>query len=198
MFKNTLPTKLYWVLFPIEDLRQAVETAKRILTKEKLDRQLTGQTSNSPFMNIRDGTDKTVSFNTKDELGDKIDKLTIMMSKLVVKDSHERKSFKPQIYKSRGQSRSHDCRVYQTRPNNRNRRYDMKIAQDRVIKVIDSEKILEEIIDRILGRGIEVKEIIVTIDLGIGIGQETEILQGVREGTGALIAVDPDQDPEQI
>ena len=42
VFKNTLPTKLYWILFPIEDLRQAVETAKRILNKEKLDKQLTG------------------------------------------------------------------------------------------------------------------------------------------------------------
>ena len=28
VFKNTLPTKLYWVLFPIMDLRQAVEMAK--------------------------------------------------------------------------------------------------------------------------------------------------------------------------
>ena len=36
VFKNTLPTKLYWILFAIEDLRQAVEIAKRILTKEKL------------------------------------------------------------------------------------------------------------------------------------------------------------------
>ena len=44
VFKNTLLTKLYWVLFPIMDLRQAVETAKRILTKEKIDRQLAGQT----------------------------------------------------------------------------------------------------------------------------------------------------------
>ena len=34
---------LYWILFPIEDPRQAVETAKRILTKEKLDKQMTGQ-----------------------------------------------------------------------------------------------------------------------------------------------------------
>ena len=102
VFKNTLPTKLYWVLFPIEDLRQAVENVKRILTKEKLDRQLTGQTSTSPFMNIREGTDKRVSFNTRDELGDKIDKLTVMMSKLVAIDSYERKPFKPQIYKSRG------------------------------------------------------------------------------------------------
>ena len=72
VFKNTLPTKLYWVLFPIENLRQAVETAKRILTKEKLDRQLTGQTSTNPFMNIRDGTDKRVSFSARDELGNKI------------------------------------------------------------------------------------------------------------------------------
>ena len=38
VFKNTLPTKLYWVLFPIGNLRQAVDTAKRMLTKEKLDK----------------------------------------------------------------------------------------------------------------------------------------------------------------
>ena len=36
VFKNTLPMKLYWIIFPIEDLRQAVETAKRILTQEKI------------------------------------------------------------------------------------------------------------------------------------------------------------------
>ena len=35
VFKNMLPTKFYWILFPIEDLREAVETAKRIITKEK-------------------------------------------------------------------------------------------------------------------------------------------------------------------
>ena len=107
-FKNTLPTKLYWVLFPIEDLRQTVETAQRILTKEKLDKQLTGQSSASPFMNIRDGTERKVSFNTRDELGDKIDKVTVAMSRLAVMDSHEKKPFKPQIYKSRGQNRSYN------------------------------------------------------------------------------------------
>ena len=63
VFKNTLPTKLYWILFPIADLRQAVETAKRILTKERLDKQLTGQTFTSPFMNVRNGTERKVSFN---------------------------------------------------------------------------------------------------------------------------------------
>ena len=67
MFKNTLLTKLYWILFPIEDLRQATERAKRILTKEKLDKQLMGQTSTSPFMNIRDETERQVSFNARDD-----------------------------------------------------------------------------------------------------------------------------------
>ena len=52
VFKNTLPKRLYWVLFPIEDLRQALETAIRILTKEKIDRQLVGQSSSTPFMDI--------------------------------------------------------------------------------------------------------------------------------------------------
>ena len=70
--------------------------------------------------------------------------------------------------------------------------------QDRIIEVVDSEKILEEIIGRILGRGIEMREIIVMMDLGTGIGQETEILQGVMEGIEALTAVDPGQDPEQV
>ena len=74
VFENTLPTKLYWILFPVEDIRQAVDTAKRILTKEKLEKQLTGQTSAIPFMSVRDGTERRVSFNTRDELGDKIDK----------------------------------------------------------------------------------------------------------------------------
>ena len=80
VFKNTLPTKLYWILFPIEYLRQAVDTAKRILTTEKLDKQLTGQTSTRSFMSTREGTDKRVSFDTRDEVGDKIDKLTVVMS----------------------------------------------------------------------------------------------------------------------
>ena len=102
VFINTLPTKLYWALLPIQDLRQAVETAKRILTKEKLDKQLTGQTSTSPFMNIRDGTERKVSFSARDELGDKIDKLTVMMGRLAARDSNDKRPFKPQIYKSRG------------------------------------------------------------------------------------------------
>ena len=64
VFKNTLPTKLHWILFPIEDLKQVFETAKRILMKKKLDRQFKGQTSATAFMSIRDGHQRKISFDT--------------------------------------------------------------------------------------------------------------------------------------
>ena len=44
---------------PIMDLRQTMGTVKRILTKEKIDRQLAGQTSSTPFMNIKEGYSKS-------------------------------------------------------------------------------------------------------------------------------------------
>ena len=108
IFKNTLPTKLYWVLFPIMDLRQVVETAKRVLTKEKIDGQLAGQNSLTPFMNMRDNCNKRVTFNMTDNIEQKLDKLTAMMGKLVTEDEGQSKNFKPLVYQSnrgRGQNR---------------------------------------------------------------------------------------------
>ena len=35
IFKNTVPNRLYWVLFPIDNLCEAVETAKRFFDKGK-------------------------------------------------------------------------------------------------------------------------------------------------------------------
>ena len=48
-FKNILPYRLYSSLINVNNLRDAIDLAKRVLTKEKLDRQLTGQSS-TPFM----------------------------------------------------------------------------------------------------------------------------------------------------
>ena len=50
VFKNTIPNRLFWILFPIDNLKVAFETAKRVLTKEKIDRQMAGQSSATPFM----------------------------------------------------------------------------------------------------------------------------------------------------
>ena len=80
-----------------------VEIAKRILTKEKLDRQLTGQSSFTPFMSIRDVHQKRVSFDTKEELGNKIDKLVVMIGKLAKRDGG---TIKQQIHQSRGRGQS--------------------------------------------------------------------------------------------
>ena len=53
LLKNSLPSKLYWILFPINNLRDVVDDAKRVLTKEKLDKHFSGQTVNStPFMKM--------------------------------------------------------------------------------------------------------------------------------------------------
>ena len=92
--------------------------AKRILTKEKLDKQLTGQASTSPFMSIGEGASRRVSFGTREELEDKIDKLTVIIGKLATKDSNRNRPFKPQIHKSRGppppgQNRGYSQRNYQ-------------------------------------------------------------------------------------
>ena len=40
-----------------------------------------------PFMSMRDNHNRKVSFGTKEELGDKIDKLVVMIGKLVIRDS---------------------------------------------------------------------------------------------------------------
>ena len=70
IFKNTLSSRLYWVLFPIEDLRVTVDTVKRRLMKERIDRQLSGQSgTTTPFMKVGDVHNcnrKRVSFNTQD------------------------------------------------------------------------------------------------------------------------------------
>ena len=52
VFKNTIPNRLYWILYPIDNLRVAVKTAKRVLTKEKIDWQMSGQSSTMPFMRV--------------------------------------------------------------------------------------------------------------------------------------------------
>ena len=43
LFKNTLPSRLYYLLYQIDNQNATIETAKRILTKEKIDKQKTSQ-----------------------------------------------------------------------------------------------------------------------------------------------------------
>ena len=49
ILENFLPYQLYTTLINVNNLRDAIDLAERVLTKEKLDRQLTGLSS-TPFM----------------------------------------------------------------------------------------------------------------------------------------------------
>ena len=75
-------------------------------------------------MSIKEGFGKKVTFDTTDSIEQKIDKLTVMMGKLVMGDKGQNRQFKPQVYQSnrgRGQTRcNHDQRRFQDRfrPNN--------------------------------------------------------------------------------
>ena len=71
-----------------------------------MEKQLTGQASASPFMSIREGASRKVSFDTRDELEDKIDTLTVMIGRLAAKDNNKTISFKPQIHQSRGRGQN--------------------------------------------------------------------------------------------
>ena len=58
LFKNTLPSRLYYMLYQIDNLRVVVETAKRLLTKEQMDKKA-GQSTTSPFMQVSQSSSKS-------------------------------------------------------------------------------------------------------------------------------------------
>ena len=119
VFKITIPNRLYWILNPIDNFRVAVETAKRVLTKEKIDRQMSGQSSTMPFMRVSNDKNYTtknsyrkgVTFDALETIErnrDSIDKLTSFVSKMNVKmDKQCETQYKPQVYQGRrrGQNR---------------------------------------------------------------------------------------------
>ena len=57
-------------------------------------------------MSIRDSHNRKVSFDTREELGDKIDKLVVMIGKLATRDSGISRQFKPLIHQSRGRAQN--------------------------------------------------------------------------------------------
>ena len=71
LFKNTLPSKLYYMVCHINNLREAVETAKHMLTKEQIDKQKIGQPSVNPFMEVNEQNpkkNKSVSFSAMETI----------------------------------------------------------------------------------------------------------------------------------
>ena len=61
-FKKPLLYRLYLTLINVKNLRDAIDLAKRVLTEEKLDRQLTGQSS-TPFVRASSNDNHLVQNN---------------------------------------------------------------------------------------------------------------------------------------
>ena len=110
-FKNTLPYQLYLTLINVNNLRDAIDLAKRVLTKEKLDRQLTGQSS-TPFMKATSNDNhlpqnhhkKGVTFDAIEMLernSDCIDRLTSLVSDMKMTMDRKQPPYKPKIYQGR-------------------------------------------------------------------------------------------------
>ena len=116
-FKNTLPYQLYSTLININNIRDAIDLAKRVLMKEKLDRQLTRQSS-TPFMKATSNNDshspqnqqkKGVTFDAMEMLErniDCIDHLTSLVSDLKMTMDRKQPQYKPKIYQGRSQNQN--------------------------------------------------------------------------------------------
>ena len=154
-----------------------------------------GQRSASPFMNIRDGTERRVSFSARDELGDKIDKLTVATSRLAAKDNHEKGPFKPQIYKSRGLLTGKTSRIGQVIGIEDRTQV---VGLDKTIEIIVLEETLEDMEDKIVEEDIEMIDIMITIEAETGQAkgylQEIIIVAEIE----VQVTVDPGQVPELI
>ena len=82
-----------------------MDAAKRVLTKEKLDKQLSGQTANStPFMKMEDTVHpgKKMSVKPQDSIEERLENLPLMMYKMSIQQEEGKKPFKPQVYPKRG------------------------------------------------------------------------------------------------
>ena len=75
------------MVYNMDNLREAVETTKHMLTKEQIDGHKSRQSAGSPFMKVNQQNPKRkgVSFNTietSQKQGYSIDKLTSLMNEL--------------------------------------------------------------------------------------------------------------------
>ena len=116
------------MLYQVDDLRVVVETAKRLLTKEQMDK-MARQSSTSPFMQVNQGSpkgkdkmEKKVSFSTVEAMKtttDSIERLASLMDKMDTKLDRREDQYRPRIY----QGRSRGCSYRQNKYGSRNRSY---------------------------------------------------------------------------
>ena len=115
-FKNTLSYQIYLTLINVNNLRDAIYLAKRVLMKEKLDRQLTGQSS-TPFMKMTSNDNYSMQTNNKrgvtfdameplERNRNCIDKLMSLVSNTKMTMDRKQSPYKPRIYQDRSRNQN--------------------------------------------------------------------------------------------
>ena len=108
LFKNTLPSRLYYMVYQINDLRVVVEMAKRLLIKEQMDKKA-GQSITSPFMQVsqsKDKMEKKMSFSTVEAMertSDSIERLASLIDRMDTKLDRREDQYRPRVYQGRNQ-----------------------------------------------------------------------------------------------
>ena len=119
-------------------------------------------------MSVRDGTERRVSFNTRDELGDKIGKLIVVKSRLAAQDSHKKALSNHKYTKAGVRTGLMVREVIRTGQVVEIGDNLQILDPDRITEVTILEGTLEGIVDRIIEETIEIKDIMTTIETGIG------------------------------
>ena len=127
LFKNTLLSRLYYMFYQIDNLRVVVETAKRLLTKEQMDKKA-GQSTTSLFMQVSQGSsrnkdkseksEKKVSFcdvEAMERTSDSIGRLASLMDKMDTKLGRREDQYRPRVYQGRGRGHGYRQNNYWSR-----------------------------------------------------------------------------------
>ena len=108
----------------VNNLRDAIDLAKRVLTMEKLDRQLTGQSS-TPFMRMTSADEYSTQTNNKrgvtfdamealERNSNCIDKLTSLVSDMKMTIDRKQSPYKPGIYQGRSRNQNRNQQKFCT------------------------------------------------------------------------------------
>ena len=98
------------MLYQINDLRVVVETARRLLIKEQMDKEA-GQSITSPFMQVsqtspknKDKMEKKVSFSAVEAMErttGNIERLASLMDRVDTKLNRREDQYRPRVYQGR-------------------------------------------------------------------------------------------------
>ena len=201
-FKNTLPYQLYSTLINIINLRDAIDLAKRVPTKEKLDRWLTGQSS-TPFMRMTSNDNYSMQTNNKrgvtfdimkmlERNSNCIEKLMSLVSNMKMTMDRKQSPYKPRIYK--GRSRNQNINRQNLHP------YIDPLVEEEIKteigEIITIETIIDPIIETdqeadgtIIGQVIDVTITRLTID-GVTLDQITDKMFSGHLGTEVKVGIE--------